>query len=132
MDEVTEIEESLREVLRHVPAPEGFAERVMTRVAVEGTPSAQAPAVRRGAGTLLQMRPTTAWWTAVAAALLLAVGGGDAVHLLRQHEREREQAAQEKVDLAMQLTNHALNEVEVNLGRSHAGKFTNLWNESLQ
>lgn len=130
MDEMTELESSLRQALRHVPAPEGFAGRVMARVAAEGAHTASSAGGGRPAGMLLHMRPAAAWGTAVAAALLLAVGGGNAMHL--HHERQREQAAQQEVDLAMQLTNHALNEVEVNLHRSHAGKFTQLWNESLQ
>ena len=32
MDELSQLEEDLRESLRHVRAPEGFADRVMARV----------------------------------------------------------------------------------------------------
>ena len=130
MDEMTELEDSLRQGLRHVPAPEGFAGRVMARVAGGGAGPVEN--TRRTAGTLLPMHPAAAWWSAAAAALLLAVGGGDALHIRHQHEVQREHAAEAQVDLAMQLTNHALNEVELNLDRSHAGKFTHLWNESQQ
>lgn len=130
MDEIAEIEESLRHALRHVPAPEGFAGRVMARVA-DGTQPVTVTAERRMPSTLLHMRPM-AWWTAVAAALLLAVGGGDALHIRHQHVAQRERAAEAQLDLALQLTSHALNEVELNLDRSRAGRFTHLGNESLQ
>ncbi len=128
MDDVTEIEEGLRQALRHVPAPEGFADRTVARAAASGGRSSR----RGGTGTLLRMHPAAAWWCAVAAALLLAVGGGDALHLHNQHRAQQEQAAQAEVDRALRLTNHALNEVTVNLDRSHAGRFTRLWNETTQ
>ena len=128
MGDVTAIEKGLRQALRHVPAPEGFADRVMARAAASGARSGR----RGGTGPLLHMHPAAAWWSAMAAALLLALGGGDALHLHNQHRAQQEQAAQAEVDRALRLTNHALNEVTVNLDRSHAGRFTRLWNETVQ
>ena len=61
-------------------------------------------------------------------ALVVAVGGGNA--LLVHHQRQAREAAavQAQMDMAMQLTNHALNEVQIGLDRSPAGKFAQLWN----
>lgn len=126
MDEFREIEERLRQALVHVPAPDGFVERVMARTGGRQDVAPVKP--KRAPGTLLRMMPRTARWTAAAAALALTVGGGDALHVRHQHTLQQERAAEAEVDLAMQLTSHALNEVEVNLDRSPAGRFTQLLN----
>lgn len=130
MDDLTEVENALRLALRHRPAPDGFTARVLARVAeVQNHEGAARRGERRQAGALLRMHPTAAWWSAAAAAVLLAVGGGNALHIRHQHQAQRARAAEAQVDLAMQLTNHALNEVTVNLSHSHAGQFTQMWIE---
>lgn len=132
MDDVTEMEKGLRQALRHVPAPEGFTSRVMARVAAREALHAEPNAAQRARGTLLRMHPAAAWWSAVAAALLLTAGGGDALHLHNLHRAQRQQAAQAQVDRALRLTGHALDEVELNVDRGPAGRWTHLGNESLQ
>ena len=124
MDERNEIEEQLRESLQHVPAPDGFADRVMARIA-ERESRAPKP-VRRS--TFGDLRQYGAWWAGIAAALIITVSGGNV--LLVRHQREAREAAavQAQMDMAMQLTNHALNEVQIGLDRSPAGKFAQLWN----
>lgn len=126
MDELMELEEELRQALRHVPAPDGFADRVMRRVGAE---TALTALERRSQGTLLRMHPV--WWSAVAAALLLVVGG-DALHLHLQHRAQRERAAEAQVDLALQLTSHALDQVELDVDRSPAGRWTHLGDKTQQ
>ena len=79
------LENELRQALRRVPAPEGFAERVLARV---NEPHRES-------------RP--AWWRAVAATLLLGAifGGWGAHETMRRREGER---AREQVLLALRIT----------------------------
>jgi hypothetical protein len=57
--------------------------------------------------------------------LLLAVGG-DIVHLRHQRQDREATKVQQQMDLAMQLTSHALDEVDVGLGHSHAARYTQM------
>lgn len=79
------LEDDLRRTLRRVPAPEGFAERVMSRV--------HEP--RR------ESRPS--WWRAIAATLLLGaiLAGWGVRETARRREGER---AKEQVMLALRIT----------------------------
>jgi len=77
------LENELRQALRRVPAPEGFAERVLARV--------NEP----------RREPRPVWWRAVAATLLLgAILGGWGAHEMRRREGER---AREQVLLALRI-----------------------------
>jgi hypothetical protein len=119
--EVEEVEAGLRQGLRHVPAPAGFTDRVMTRVAErEASREARMPkkvvfgGLHRNAGV----------WTSIAAALVLAVGGGvmHTRHVQQEHEAAQVQA---QLDLAMELTGRALDQVQGNLDKSPAGQLLN-------
>ena len=122
------LESDLRHSLQHVPAPDGFTARVMARIA-ERELLARQPVQR---STFGGMRQYGAWWAGIAAALILTVGGGDALHVRHQrHEREAA-AVQAQMDMAMQLTSHALNEVQTGIDRSPAGRFAQLWNGTQQ
>ncbi len=118
--ELQETEEDLRRGLRHVPAPEGFADRVMERVARRE--AARKLPVKRAAFAGLHRNAGV--WTSIAAALVLAVGG-NLMHV--RHERQERQAAQvqAQMDLAMELTGHALDQVQGELDKSPAGQFLN-------
>ena len=122
--EVQRLETDLRQFLARVPAPEGFEDRLMARLAERERPKAK-PVSRMLFGSGKQYG---AWWAGIAAALLLSVGGGDALHV--RHERQQREAAavQAQMDMAMQLTSHALNEVQIGIVRSPAGRFAQLWN----
>lgn len=126
--EMKALEGELRQSLQHVPAPAGFTDRVMERVA-QRTSSRKA----RGFGSTLWPAslsgiPARAWWTAAAAALVLTVGGGDALHLRHQRQEREAAAARAQIDLAMELTGHALTEVGESLENSSARRFVQLWN----
>jgi hypothetical protein len=97
------LENDLRDAMRRVPAPEGFAERLLARV--------KEP--RREA------RPQ--WWRAAAAALLLAsILGGWGVREAVERRREGERA-REQVLLALRITGakvaHAQHEVRDHMAR---------------
>ena len=120
--EIEGLEADLRQSLQHVPAPEGFEDRVMARVA---RPQKTRQATRRVFGSKGQYG---AWWAGIAAALVMSVGAGDALHVRHQRQQREAAAVQAQMDMAMQLTSHAWNEVQVGLVRSPAGRFAQLWN----
>lgn len=79
------LENELRQALRRVPAPEGFADRVLARIGRPDFSPAASP-----------------WWRAVAATLLLGaiLGGWGAHETMRRREGER---AREQVLLALRI-----------------------------
>jgi hypothetical protein len=124
--ELTQVEDRLRQTLRHVEAPPGFTDRVMARVAEREAGRTQRADVQRKklSRGFVGMHRQAGWWTAVAAALVLSLGGGA---MFQHHQREQEaeaqaQEAQAQLDLALQLTSHALNQVQGGLDRSPAGQ----------
>ena len=129
MDDLKELEDALARELRHVSAPDGFTGGVMQRIAERrGTRAEQAQRGKRGM-TGFPGRPGTALsWAAAAAALAVSVGGGNFLHA--RHVRQMQQAAEARaqIDLAMQLTNRALNEVQADLDRSLTQRFAQLSN----
>ena len=124
--DVSAVEHQLRQTLQHVPAPDGFTDRVMARVAErEAARTARPVRAKYSSAGFSGMHRTAGWWTAIAAMLLLAVGGD--LTYLRHQRTEREAAkVQQQMDLAMQLTSHALDQVDVSLERSHAARYTQL------
>lgn len=122
---VAVLEDELRKSLAHVPPPDGFTDRVMARVTERETARRRAasPRTKSAAGI-----PRRAWWTAAAAALVLTIGGGNALHLRHQRQEREAAAVQAQMEYALQLTNHALNEVQTGLDHSPAGRFAALWN----
>jgi len=83
------LETELKNALRRVPAPEGFANRVLERVRNAERHPARSP-----------------WWRAVAATFLLAaILGGWGAHEMIERRQEREgQRAREQVLLALRIT----------------------------
>ena len=91
------LENDLRQALRRVPAPEGFAERVRTVILSRADDEGSQP--RR---SFAPLRMTAQWWRAVAATLLLGaiLGGWGAHETMRRREGER---AREQVLLALRI-----------------------------
>ncbi|WP_156993932.1 hypothetical protein [Terriglobus sp. TAA 43] len=119
--EVEELEHDLRACMRHVPAPEGFTDRVMQRVATREAARNQKSRLT----VFASAHKRAGWWTAIAATLLFAIGG-DMVHLHHVREARRAAEAQQQLDLALQLTNHALDQVDTSMGRTQAARFTQI------
>ncbi len=93
---VADLETRLREGLRRVEPPAGFADRMVERA--EG----------RGAGRISH----APWWKAVAAAFLLgALCGGWLMHEGRM-ERRQAMETKEQFDVAMRITGRSLAEAQ--------------------
>lgn len=95
-----EFEQELKEELGRVPAPDGFADRVMDCVA-------KSEPVR----LKLVPRQMLHVWQAVAAAVLIAALFGSAEATHRQQERRQAEIAQRQFEVAMQITEKTLNGV---------------------
>jgi len=93
---VSDFERELREGLRRVDAPPGFAERVVARTE----------------GQRLSRAARNGWWRGIAAAFLLgALFGG---WLMHQERADRRQAMEtkEQFDEAMRITGRSLAEAQ--------------------
>jgi hypothetical protein len=94
-----ELDRVLRSALRPIPAPEGFADRVLARA--EESPADGSSAFRRRPG----FHPLLRW--SIAAVLLLAIGIGG----FTAHQRERRVAgerARDQVLLALRITSFTI------------------------
>jgi len=108
-------EARLTEDLARIPAPDGFADRVMSRVAADRGRNAER-------GRVLGFRggaPRSRIWMAVAATLLLAVATGSGLRFEQQRqaaEHRQQQAkaalAEQQFALAMQVTIRTLSGVQ--------------------
>lgn len=83
------LETDLKDALRRVPAPEGFASRVLERVKNAERHPARSP-----------------WWRAVAATILLAaiLGGWGANEMIERRQKREGQRARDQVLLALRIT----------------------------
>jgi hypothetical protein len=127
LDDLKAFEAKLKDELARVPAPEGFADRVMARVVAQD----HAAAMKRGkvlafrGGVIARSRI----WMTIAAAVLIAVATGSGVrveqHLAQQaaeqrQERAKAELAQQQFALAMQVTSRTLVEVQERIGKAGA------------
>ena len=96
-----EFEQELKEGLERVLAPEGFADRVMGRIARK----------ERLRIRMMPQRVSYVWQMAVAAMVLLAVlfGMGEMAH--RRDERRRAELVERQFDVAMRVAGKTLNGV---------------------
>lgn len=99
------LERELTQALRHVDAPEGFAERTMARVQASGPTR----------GKLLTMPARVRVWGggAIAAALVVGVFAGQQVH--ERHERQKAELAEQQFETAMRITDQTLDQVRLQL-----------------
>ena len=113
------LDDELKNVLRRVEPPAGFADRVLRRTTI------QAPArpleLVTGTRTMAR-RPPSVWYRfAAAAALVAALGGAVEYRQLRQERTERlaGEAAKEKVVLALHIASSKLQIVQTKINRLH-------------
>lgn len=101
-------EEELKEGLGRVPAPEGFADRVMGRIARK----------ERRRIRMMPQRVAYVWQMAVAAMVLLAVlfGVGEMEH--RRDERRKAELVERQFDVAMRVAGKTLNGVGERISRA--------------
>jgi len=123
--EVEQTEAELRGALQHVAAPEGFTDRVMARVHEREVGRALRAKQQSGFGGFVKrVERHAAVWTSIAAMLLLSAGGG-VMYTRHQQEERRAAEVQRQMDFAMELTSHALENVQDGLDHSTAGQFLN-------
>lgn len=96
-----EFEQELKEGLGRVQAPEGFADRVMGRIARK----------ERLRIRMMPQRVSYVWQMAVAAMVLITVlfGVGEMAH--RREERQKAELVQRQFDVAMRVTGKTLSGV---------------------
>ena len=98
-----QIEHELRRALRHVPAPDGFTDRVLGRLPDQHN------------GTLSPW-----WYLAAAAAVIVALLVGGVYHTREQRERQARRTERQVV-FAFALAAEKLQHVNVNLERVRPG-----------
>ena len=103
-----EFEQELKEGLGRVPAPVGFADRVMERVARK----------ERLRIRVMPHRVSYVWQTAVAAMVLLAVLFGVGERVYRREERRRAEFVERQFEVAMRVTGRTLNGVGERISRA--------------
>lgn len=107
VEPIDDFERDLREQLTARDAPEGFADRLMARVALE-----------HGARGRMRWLTLPVWRWAAATALVAVVAAGVGV----QHEREQRrqgEAARAQVMLALRITGTTLRDVERTINNQH-------------
>ena len=107
-----ELETRLRQDLERVPAPDGFADRVMSRVAVQQRKGWLMTMPKRTPGFLGGM--------AIAAMLLVGIVLGGWQWKQQEIKKERQQAenVQRQFDVAMEVTQRTLAEVQERVGKA--------------
>jgi len=113
------LDDELKNVLRRVEPPAGFADRVLRRA------NSQPPARPLELVTAMRTtarRPPSVWYRfAAAAALVGALGGAVEYRQLQQERTERlaGEAAKEKVVLALHIASSKLQIVQTKINRLH-------------
>jgi negative regulator of sigma E activity len=102
-----EFEQELKEGLRRVPAPEGFVDRVVERIAKKEQ--------RLG---VMPLRFSNVWQMAIAAMVLIAVlfGVGEMAH--RREERRQAEIVARQFEVAMRVTGKTLDGVGERISRA--------------
>lgn len=104
-ESLAQFEQDLRQAMRGLDPPEGFAERVLARAEAS-------EATRARVLTMPRRRPLWAGG-AVAAAMLVGAFVGQQTHL--RHERERAELAQRQFEAGMRITDETLDHVREQL-----------------
>jgi anti-sigma-K factor RskA len=102
-----ELDRELKESLQRVPAPEGFADRVMERVAGQ-----------QNRVLVMPWRRSQVWQAVIAAVALIAVMSGATAFEQRRQERLRAELLQQQFDVAMRVTGRTLDGVGERISRA--------------
>ena len=125
---VEEIENALRQALQHVPAPQGFADRVLRRAEARVRDrDLPRPVARPAFGRSKQSRTLILQMAAAAAVVMSAAGGALHIHHVREQQRaleEQSRAVDAQLDLALHLTTRAIHSVNAEVNESQAGRYT--------
>jgi len=111
------LDDELKNVLRRVEPPAGFADRVLRRTTIQ--PTARPLELVTGTRTTAR-RPPSVWYRfAAAAALVVALGGAVEYRELQKERTERlaGEAAKEKVVLALHIASSKLQIVQTKINR---------------
>jgi hypothetical protein len=127
LDDLDDLSDELKNVLRREEAPDGFADRVLRRVEGKsaGEPLVERIAVHRSAPP--RSRPN--WYQlAAAAALVLAIGGGVGEYRAIQRQRAERaagEAATAQLMLALEIAGAKLQLVQTKIHALHDGQSKN-------
>ena len=111
------LDDELKNVLRRVEPPAGFADRVLRRTTIQ--PPARPLELVTGPRTAAR-RPLSVWYRLAAAATLVVALGGAAEYRQLQKERTERlagEAAKEKVVLALHIASSKLQIVQTKINR---------------
>ncbi len=103
-----ELEQELKEALKRVTAPEGFADRVMEHVAAK----------ERQRVRVMLFRVAPVWQAAIAAVVLISLSFGGVGLWQRQKERRKAEIVQRKFEVAMRVTGKTLDDVGARVSRA--------------
>ena len=111
-EDITSLEHKLRNELRPIDPPAGFADRILARARAEAPPQAQRARI------LMFPRLRSRIWipSAVAAMLLVGVAGEQAHQRMEQLRKAEE--AQKQFETALQITDRALDHARQQLQRA--------------
>ncbi len=112
-DRDSELEQRLREAMRPVEPPAGFAERAMSALQRARAHETGAPASNRrsplGAERRFLPRPLRTWWAAAAAASFVALVVGTGLWTQQYAQQLRAREARAQVLEALRITSRTLN-----------------------
>ena len=106
-DSFAELEQYLTQALQRVDAPEGFAERTLTRI------QSLAPVRAK----VITMAPRARFWASGAIAAVLLAGVFSEQTYVR-HQHEQAELAQQQFDAAIRITDKALEHTREQLERA--------------
>jgi hypothetical protein len=101
-------ERELERTLERVPAPEGFADRVMGRVRAR----------EQGRLRMMVPRTTPVWRAAIAAMALIAVLSGAGEWVRQREERRQAEAVQRQFEVAMRVTGRTLDGIQERISKA--------------
>jgi len=118
--------DTLKRALRAQPAPDGFADRVLARLAEQN--SAEPGRGRRDSWWRVFAQPLVGWTTAAALAAVLVAGGlhyRQVQHEKADRERAQGEAAKQRLMLALRIASSKLQLARSKVNEINAGQIGN-------